>query len=148
MKSRPNVSLYELPLSDLRARSDRARQLLRDAQACVAHPITERDRAAGLRAIAEAIDGAARLVPGFMEQPRGLLALTLRGLTPNERRILRQVIDAERNARERLAHLLGDVSAAQAEDALERIEAQESVAVELSALWRLFKRADSAPMLA
>jgi hypothetical protein len=148
MKSMPNVTLYDLPLCELRARSDRARQMLRDAQASVAHPLAERDRAIILRMIAEAIDSAERLLPGLMGQPRTLLARTLHDLAPNERRLLRQRIDAERVARERLARLLGDMSPAQTQDALERIEAHESALAEVSALWRMFERTNVVPMLA
>jgi hypothetical protein len=150
MKSTPHVTLYDLPLTELRARTVRARHLLRDAQASAAHPLAKRDRAVDLRALGEAVDAIERLLPGLMEQPRPLLARTLRDLAPRERTVLRQVIDAERAARERLAHLLGDVPLAQAEDALERIEAHESVATELAALWRMLDGAYApmTPMLA
>ena len=150
MKSPPNATLYDLPLFELRARSDRARELLREAQARVTGELAsqERDRTAGLQAIDEALDATEELLPGFIERPRRVLARTLCDLAPHERRVLRAAIAAEREARERLKRMLGEVSPAQAEDALERIEAQEAVAAELSALWRLFEQTHCAPMLA
>ncbi|HXN32832.1 MAG TPA: hypothetical protein VN894_13265 [Polyangiaceae bacterium] len=137
MKSTLHVTLYDLPLCELRARTDRARHLLREAQASAAHPLDKPDRASDWRAIGDAIDATERLLPGLMEPPRTLLARSLRGLAPHERRVLREAIGAERAARERLARLLGDVPLAQVHDALERIEAHESVAAQLSALCRL-----------
>jgi hypothetical protein len=150
MKSPPNATLYDLPLFELRARSDRARELLRKAQARVSGAFAshERDRAAGLRAIDEALDATEDLLPGFSERPRVLLARTLCDLAPHQRKVLRTAIAAEREAHERLRRMLGEVSPAQAEDALDRVEAQESVAAELSALWRLFEQTHFAPMLA
>jgi hypothetical protein len=150
MKSTPHITLYDLPMSELRARRDRARDLLRDAKTHVAGPSAshERDRAAVLKAIDEAVAAAERLLPGLVERPRILLVCALRDLAPNERKVLRAAIEAERAARERLTRLLGDVSSAQAEEALERIEAQESVMAELSALWQLFERTHFAPLFA
>ncbi len=148
MKRMPQDTVYDLPLPELRARSDHARHMLRKAQTSAAQPLARRDRAGGLRVIVEAIDATERLLPGFKERPRTLLARTLRDLTANERRFLREVIEGERAARERLVRLIGDVPLGQAEEALERIEVQESVAAELSALWRLFEQASVAPALA
>jgi hypothetical protein len=146
MNRPPLVTLYDLPLGDLRERAERARRLLRDARASAAR-LARRDRAPDLRAIGEAIDAAERLLPGLMEQPQTLLARTLRRLAAHERKVLRQAMDAERAARERLIRLLGGVSLGQAEDALERIEVEDAIAAEIAALWRLLDGA-RAPLLA
>jgi hypothetical protein len=148
MKSTPHVTVHDLPLTELRARSNQACQVLRDARTSAAQPLARRDRTGGLRVIAEAIDATERLLPGSKERPRTLLARTLRDLTANERRVLREVIEGERAARERLVRLIGDIPLEQAEEALDRIEVQESVAAELSALWRLFEQASVAPAVA
>ncbi len=147
MNRPPLVTLYDLPLSDLRERAERARRLLRDARASAACRLARRDRATDLRAIGEAIEAVARLLPGLMDQPQTLLARTIGRLAPHERKILRQAMDAERSARERLTRLLGGVSSGEAEDALERVEAHDAIAAEFAALWRLLDGAH-APLLA
>jgi hypothetical protein len=119
---------YQLPLPDLRARTNRARELLRKAGS---------DWAGSPRAIDQALDAIDQLMPWIMARPRTLLLRTIANLAPRERAALRQAIDAERVSRERLLHVLGQVSVAQAEDALERIELQEAVAAELSAFFRV-----------
>jgi hypothetical protein len=149
MKSTQGDNVHNLPLSELRARADRARALLRDVRARVESPLARReDRAVGLRAIEEALEAIERHLPGLMERPHALLARTIRDLAPNERRVLSQAIDAERAARERLTRLLGEVSPEHVEDALARVEAQESMTAELSALFRLVERARAAPVVA
>jgi hypothetical protein len=148
MKSMTIASLYDLPLPELRVRAGHTRDVLRALQARIANsaaPI-ERHRT-GRLAIDEALRAVDRLMPGLMDRPPGLLVRTIRNLTPQERGALRKAIDANRAVRDRLAQLLGDVSPVEAEDALARIEVQESVAAELSALFHFVERAYSAQPL-
>jgi hypothetical protein len=128
MKHAPLSILYHLPLPELRKRAERARDLLRNAGAHSAGSPKSIDRA--LHAIDE-------LMPWIAERPRTLLIRTIADLAPHERAVLRQAIDAERAARARREQMLGEVSVAQAEDALERIELKEQVFAELSAFLRV-----------
>jgi hypothetical protein len=149
MKSMPIATFYDLPLSELRVRAGHTRDVLRAFQARIASPTAarERNRAGRLKAIDEALRAVDRLMPGLMDRPPALLVRSIRNLTPHERAALRQAIDAERAVRDRLARLLGEVSAAEAEEALARIEVQESVAAELSALFHVVEQSYSAPTL-
>src|SRR5258708_3990601 len=119
MKSAAATDFYDLALPELHARTDRACQLLRDARACLARPAgpLEPDRAAGIVVVDRSLDAVGRLLPGLLGPPRTLLARTIGELTTKERSVLRQTIDAERTARERLVRLLGGVLPAHAEDA-------------------------------
>jgi hypothetical protein len=149
MKNTPTSALYDLPLAELRMRADRACESLREMQSHVARPpaASECTRAGSLRAIDDALAAVDRLIPGVMEPPCALLARVMRALAPHERATLRQAIDAERAARERLARLLGEVSPTQAEDVLARVELQKSIATELAILFRVVERAHRAPVL-
>lgn len=143
MKTIPGDTFYDLPLSELRTRAERARDKLRKLQSRVASQIEppERNRACSLTAIDEAIAAVEGLIPGVMDRPGALLVRTVRGLAPRERAALRQAIESERVARERLTRVLGAVPPTQAEDALIRVETQELLATELSVLFRVIERA-------
>jgi hypothetical protein len=147
MKSTAASTLYDLSLPELRARAARARELLSEAKSRLAGPLAavKPDRAGAIRCVDEVFADVDRLLPGFFGRPRSLLSRIIEELSPIERQVLRSAVDDERVARERLARLLGHVSAAQAEDALERIEAQESLRSEMSALLRLSGRAHFEP---
>jgi hypothetical protein len=147
MKSTPVITLYDLPLPDLHARARRAHDLLHEVKLRVSSSMAPvlLDRASGLQIIHDAFEAVERLVPGLLKQPRSLLARTIRHLALSERGVLREAIDSEREARERLARLLGCVSPEQAEDVLARIEAQESITAELFELARMTERTCFAP---
>jgi hypothetical protein len=145
MKSTPDEDVSSLPLAALRARADRACLSLREAHAHIANQGPWRSASRGMRAIAQALEAVERLLPGFSAPPRALLARTVSDLTPRERRVLREAVDAERAARERLVRLLGKVAPADVEDALARAEARERVTAELSALFLLVDRVRAAP---
>jgi hypothetical protein len=150
MKSPPTTDFYDLSLPELRARTDRAYQLLSGARARVARLAgsPESDRAAAMTVVDQSLETLRRLLPGIMGPPPTLLVRAIRDLTPRERSVLRQAIDSERTARERLARLLGDVLPAHAEDALARVDARETLTAELSTLLRLVERASATPMVA
>jgi hypothetical protein len=141
MKASAAVCVYELPASELEVRVERARDLLREAQVRL-------DHSRNLRVVHEVYDALERLVPGFLAPPRAVLARTLSDLAPPERRVLRRAIATERAARERLQHLLGDLSPSVVEDVLARVETCESIAAELHRLLRSFDRAREVPVLA
>jgi hypothetical protein len=133
MNTESLFTVNELALTELHARAARARDALRAAGLRVGH-------AGALEAIDEALDEVARLLPGLSDEPRTLLARTIRDLAPHERGVLRAAIEAERGARDRLARILGCVAPGDAEEALARVEAAESVASELLSLLRLFEQ--------
>jgi hypothetical protein len=141
MKSLPPESLYDLPMSELRARVDRARSVLREMRMR-----SQRGRGAAL--LSQTIDALERLVPGLLARPVALLPRTLAGLVPHERQALRRAIEAERRARQQLAHLLGDVSPAAVEDMLARVEAHEALAADVQEFMWSFEHSFVAPMLA
>jgi hypothetical protein len=149
MKNTPTAGLYELPLAEVRWRAQRARDLLRGVQSRVASPVAPSDRNlhGGLGAIDEALTAVDQFMPGLLEPPRTFLARAIRNLASNERAALRQALDAERVARDRLVRLLGEVPPEQADDVLVRIELEESVAAELSSLFRVVEKACHAPPL-
>ncbi|MDP9034597.1 MAG: hypothetical protein M3O50_07295 [Myxococcota bacterium] len=139
-----SLTVHESKLRDLHTRAALARDALRAAGLRVGG-------VGGLEAIQAALDELARLLPGLTEPPRTLLGRTLRDLAAQERSALREAIEVERVARARLAKMLGGVSRADAEEALARIETQESIATELLLLLGRFERtyrAGSPPILA
>jgi hypothetical protein len=79
------------------------------------------------------------LLPGLTDRPRTLVDRAVRQLEPPARAALRDAIDAERTARERLDRMLGDVPVAVADAALTRVEQQEVVLLELVSLLALFE---------
>ncbi|MGA2449434.1 MAG: hypothetical protein ABTD50_12190 [Polyangiaceae bacterium] len=133
MKDESNGSLDDLSLTEVRSRVRRARGVLQAAR-------TLAGRFSGSRALDWALDEVERLMPGLDGQPRELLARIIRDLGPRERAVLRGALDSERVARERLFALLGPVSPAEAEAALVRVEAQESITSEVLSLFRHFER--------
>ena len=133
MKQETTVSLDDLSLTEVRARFYRARGVLRMARSFAG-------RFTGSRALNWALEEVERLMPGLDGQPRALLARIIRDLGPREREVLRAALDSERLARERLSTLLGAVTPAEAEDALVRVEAQESITTEVLNLFRQFER--------
>ena len=144
MKSPPETDVHDLPLSELRLRVARVCLMLHDMRARVGGASSHH----GMRCIDEALGTVARLLPGFSEPPRSLVARTVRTLAPVERRALRDAIETERAARDRVKRLLGQVPPAQAEDALARVEAVETVAAALSLLFRSVDAARLAPAAA
>ena len=133
MKSESTVSLDDLSITEVRARAYRARGVLRMARSFAG-------RFAGSRALHWALDEVERLMPGLDGRPRALLARTIGDFGPREREILRSALDSERTARQRLSSLLGAVTPAEAEEALFRVEAQESITSEVLSLFRQFER--------
>jgi hypothetical protein len=133
MKQDSTVSLDDLSLTEVRARVYRVRGVLRMARSFAG-------RFTGSRALNWALEEVERLMPGLDGPPRALLARIIRDLGPRERAVLRAALDSERLARERLSALLGAVTPAEAEDALVRVEAQESISSEVLTLFRQFER--------
>lgn len=127
------MSLDDLSLTEVRARVHRARGVLHMARSLAG-------RFSGSRALGWALDEVERLVPGLDGHPRALLARIIRDMGPRERAVLRAALDSERLARERLFNLLGTVSPDEAEAALVRVEAQESITSEVLNLFRHFER--------
>jgi hypothetical protein len=133
MKSTPFGTLYDWPLSELRRRGQRACGVLRRARAVIGRP-------GAMQCVDAALDEVEHLLPGLMDRPPTLVDRTVRDLSPDARTALRQAIDAERDARERLARMLGAVPLAEAERALSRVEEQDAVLFELLGLLTLFEK--------
>ncbi len=93
-----------------------------------------------MQCVDAALDEVEHLLPGLMDRPPTLVDRTVRDLSPDARAALRQAIDAERDARERLARMLGAVPLAEAERALSRVEEQDAVLFELLGLLTLFEK--------
>ena len=148
----PDLDVHDLPLATLQARADRACLGLREARArftadIAIHVMTDRPSRSGLqrmRALDQALDAVERVLPGFTDPPRTVLARTIFDLTPVERVVLREALSAERAARERLARLLGEVAPEDVEDALARVGVREQVTAELSALFHEVDRVRAA----
>jgi hypothetical protein len=133
MKSTPLSTVYDWPLAELRRRGERARDVLRRARVVIGRP-------GAMQCVDAALDEVERLLPGLMDRPPTLVDRTVRDLGPDARLALRQAIDAERDARERLARMLGEVSLVEADRALSRVEEQDAVLFELLALLTLFEQ--------
>jgi hypothetical protein len=145
MKTTPDADVHDLPLLALPPRVERACLELREARAHIEQQGPWHGAQRGLRAIERALGAVERLLPGFTERPRTLLARAISDLTITERRVLREAVDAERTARERLVRLLGEVPPADVDDALARVEARERVTAELSMLFQLVDQVRAAP---
>jgi len=141
MKSAPTCTMHDLPLTEVRKRAAKARDVLREAR-------THAGRVGGLRAIDAALDEVEQLLPGLMDRPRASLARKVRDLAPYERGLLRRAIDVDGTARALMPRLVGEASLSEVEEVLARVEEQECVAVELMALLRVFEQAYCAPVLA
>jgi hypothetical protein len=133
MKQDSRLSLDDLSLTEVRSRMHRARGVIRMARS-FAGRFTES------HALNWALDEVERLMPGLDGRPRALLARIIHDFGPRERAVLRAALDSERVARERLCSLLGAVTPAEAEEALARVEAQESVTSEVLNLFRQVER--------
>jgi hypothetical protein len=134
MKVTRPTTLDDLSLPELRRRGERARDAIRAVRWAIG-------RVGGLGSIDAALDEVDALLPGLMVRPRSLIERAVRDLGPHERTALREAIDAERCAKERLARMLGEISPADADEALARVEEREGVSAELFGLLRLFERA-------
>jgi hypothetical protein len=134
MKATRVTKLDDLSLSELRRRGPRARDAIRAVRWAIG-------RVGGLRSIDAALDEVEALLPGLLDRPRSLIERAVGDLGPHERAALREAIDAEHTARERLVRMLGEISAADADEALARIEERESISAELLGLLQLFERA-------
>jgi hypothetical protein len=132
------ATIHELPIDELRRRGVRARDVLRRTRGLVGRP-------GALRCIDAALDEVDALLPGLMDRPSTLVERTVRGLVPEARAALRQAIDAERAATERLAWMLGDAPRMDVELALSRVEEQDAVLLELLGLLTLFEQAYGSP---
>lgn len=132
MKITPPASFHDWPLPELRLRCDRACTVLRRARSLVGRP-------GALPCVDAALDEVEGLLPGLTDRPRTLVDRAVRQLEPPARAALRDAIDAERTARERLDRMLGDVPVAVADAALTRVEQQEVVLLELVSLLALFE---------
>jgi hypothetical protein len=133
MKPESTATIDDLSITEVRARANRVRGVLR-----MAHSFA--DRFSSSRTIHWALCEVERLMPGLDAQPRNLLARVIRDLAPRERATLRAALDSERTAREHLSILLGTVTPTEAEEALARVEAQEAVTSEVLNLFRHFER--------
>jgi hypothetical protein len=135
------MTLDDLSIPELRRRGARAREAIRAVRCAIG-------RVGGLRLIDAALDEVEALLPGLMGRPGSLIDRAVRDLGARERSALREAIDAERAARERLARMLGEISPADADEALARVEERESVCAELFGLLQLFDRAYGAAPVA
>jgi hypothetical protein len=134
MKDRHSKTFDNLSVPELRWRGARARETIRAVRCAIG-------RVEGLRSIDAALDEVEALLPGLMDRPRSLIDRAVRDLGERERVALREAIDAERAASDRLGRMLGEISAADADEALARAEERESVSAELFGLLQLFERA-------
>jgi hypothetical protein len=98
-----------------------------------------------MQCVDAALDEVELLLPGLMDRAPTLVDRTVRELGPDARVALRLGIDAERDARERLARMLGDVPLAEADRALARVEEQDGVLFELLGLLTVFEQAYCSP---
>lgn len=133
MKRTSLASFYEWPLPELRLRCDRACTVLRRARSLVGRP-------GALACVDAALDQVEGLLPGLTDRAPTLADRAVRQLEPAARVALRDAIDAERMARERLDRMLGDVPVAVADAALTRVEQQDAVLLELVALLALYEQ--------
>jgi hypothetical protein len=141
MKDTRHMTLDDLSVPELRRRGARARERIRAVRCAIGS-------VGGLRSIDAALDEVEALLPGLMNRPWSLIDRAVRDLGEHERSALREAIDAERAARERLGRMLGEISPADADEALARVEERESVWAELFGLLQLFERAHGAAALA
>ncbi len=132
------ATLYNLPIPELRRRGKRARDVLRRARGLVGRP-------GALQCVDAALDEVEVLLPGLMDRAPTLVDRTVRDLDPPARVALRDAIDAERGASERLARMLGEVPLADADRALTRVEEQDAVLFELLGLLTLFEQVYCSP---
>jgi hypothetical protein len=133
MKSAPLATIYDWPLPELHRRSERACDVLRRARAVIGRP-------GAMHSVDAALDEVEHLLPGLMDRAPTLVDRAIRDLGCDARAALRQAIDAERDARERLARMLGDVPLVDADRALSRVEEQDAVLFELLGLLTLFEQ--------
>src|SRR5271165_7297012 len=138
MKNAPFLALHDTPLPELRRRSELACDVLRRARAVVGRP-------GALQCVDAALDEVERLLPGLMDRPSSLVERTVRDLAPVARAALRQAIDVERDARGRLASMLGEVPVRDAEQALCQVELKDAVLFELLGLLTLFEQVYCSP---
>jgi hypothetical protein len=133
MKTSSLSTIYDLSLVELQRRAERACELLRRSRSVIGRP-------GAMQTVDAALDEVEHLLPGLMDRAPTLVDRTVRNLGPEARVALRQAIDAERDARERLALMLGDVPLPEADRALARVEQQDVVLFELLGLLTLFER--------
>jgi hypothetical protein len=126
-------SFYDWPLPELRLRSDRACTILRRARSVVGRP-------GALQCVDLALDELERLLPGLTDRAPTLVDRAVRQLEPRARAALREAIDAEQTARDRLDCMLGDVPVAVVDAALTRLEQQDAILRELMHLLTHFER--------
>jgi hypothetical protein len=141
MKDTLHMTLDDLSIPELRRRGARARETIRGVRRAIG-------TVGGLGSIDAALDEVEALLPGLMDRPGSIIDRAVRDLGARERSALREAIDAERAARERLARMLGEISPTDADEALARVEEREGVSVELFGLLQLFERAYSAAPVA
>jgi hypothetical protein len=140
MKS-ARATVYGLPLDDLAKRARQASVTVRAAR-------DHAGRVGGLHAIDAALDQVARLLPALLDRPPSALVRAMRSLASHEKAGLRRALSAQPRDESLLARMLGDVTPADADDALSRVEIVEGVTTELMSLLRVFERAYCAPVLA
>ena len=119
----------EMPLDRLQDRAADVRRILRTARRAATGPD-------GQHAIDTALDRAERLLPGLMDRTRSVPLLAIRRLSPSARTALRRSL-----ATGAVTSIEG-IGAADARDALERLEIQESLTADVL---RLLASLESGP---
>lgn len=116
-------------LSTLHGRARDARMLLRNARRHVAS-------VEGMRVVDAALDETERLVPGIMDRADDALLAAVRRLRVADRVALRTALTDGGDWSPTLLGCIGDVSAHEALDAIERVTVYDELAAEVMALLR------------
>jgi hypothetical protein len=116
-----------LSMATLHGRARDARVLLRDARRHVAS-------VEGLQLVDAALDETERLVPGVMDRSDDELLAAVRRMRAADRAALRSLLAGGGDLSPALLECVGDVSAREAIDAIDRISIYDKLAVEVMAL--------------
>ena len=117
----------QLSLSTLHGRARDARMLLRNARRHVGS-------VEGLCLVDAALDETERLVPGLMDRSGDELLAAVRRMRTADRTALRSALTGGSDLSPTLLRCVGDVSAGEALEAIERVSVYDDVAVEVMAL--------------
>jgi hypothetical protein len=114
-------------MATLHGRARDARVLLRDARRHVAS-------VEGLQLVDAALDETERLVPGVMDRSDDELLAAVRRMRAADRAALRSLLAGGGDLSPALLECVGDVTAREAIDAIDRISIYDKLAVEVMAL--------------
>lgn len=117
----------QLSMSTLHGRARDARMLLRNARRHVAS-------VEGLCLVDAALDETERLVPGLMDRADDELLSAVRRMRTADRAALRSALTSGGDLSPTLLRGVGDVSAGEALEAIERVSVYDDLAVEVMAL--------------